>query len=175
MADIFRVKITGFDPIIKKVEQALSNTVRQTVMKNLGREARDLVYKRTKDGYGVSSDKDPDPIKVRLASLSPKYVKYRSKLAELGKFGRPGKSNLTLTGQLLDAIKVESRRNGFALEISKDLRKNSELSNEQVGEYVSENGRPFFALTLAEQTVLFRNLEKLLREELKRTLGRAVK
>lgn len=176
MGDVFKVKITGLDQILKDIQKALNETVKLSVMKNLGKLARQIIYKRTKSGYGVSDDHDPEPAKIRLAALSKPYIKYRSKLAKLGTEGKPGKSNLTLTGQMLDSIDVEGRRNGFSLKIKDNVRNGSTLTNRKVSEHVADNGRPFFALTAQEQVTLFREMEKTLRAELKRSLGsRSVK
>jgi hypothetical protein len=195
MAKVFQVKVTGFEELQKKVERALNDTVKRTVMLDFARLARDIIYRRVKSGYGVSNLDAERPKQARLKPLSEQYKKYRSGLVEfatregrlvkfklknkpkLGKFGAPSISNLTLTGQMLEAIEIEARRNGFQLFINDDVREDGLLTNAQLAsrDYVQKE-RPFFALTDTEQRILFRDLERRLRQELQKVLGqRSVK
>lgn len=168
----FQVKAKGSREYFEKVKRALNDAVKISVMKNLGKTARELVYNRTKSGYGVNDDEDQRPDKTKLLRLSPSYIKLRSKFSDLlGPGGKPRKSNLTFTGQMLDSIEVEARRNGFTLKIPNTVRDDNAATNAWVADQVRKYGRPFFALTAAEQVVLFRILEKSLRDELKKILG----
>lgn len=170
----FKVVVKGKDKLFKDIEKALNASLQRTVMNDVGKQAREILYRRVKSGKGVSSDKIEAPTLTRLASHKPSYTKFRSKLASkgftFGEFGSIGRSNLTLTGQMLDAIIVEARRNGFNLKIADTNRSDGKLTNAAVAEHAG-NARPFFALTESEQRILFRNLETKLRAELKKVLG----
>lgn len=170
----FKVIVKGKDKLFSDIEKALNNSLKLTIMQSLGAMAREIIYNRTKSGKGLNSDSIESPSIVSLASLSRNYVKYRSKLQEkgftFGSFASARKTNLTLTGQMLEAIKVEARRNGFLLDIDESARSDSRLNNKQVARYAGEK-RPFFALSNSEQTILFRELENKLRAELRKSLG----
>ena len=168
----FRVKATGVKEFIDEANRAIAEITSQTIMDNLGRMARDIIFRRVKSGKGVADDQDTETTQTTLLPLRPSYIKYRSKLAALGSFASARKSNLTLTGQMLDSIEVEARRNGFTLKIPESLREDGKDTNANVAKYVRDGGRPFFQLTVKEQTILFRELEKKLRAELSRKLGR---
>ena len=68
----------------------------------------------------------------------------------------PNRSNLTYTGQMLNAITSKPTRSGFELQIKNTLRSDSSSSNKEIAKYVSEKGRPFFALTRPEQRVIMK-------------------
>jgi hypothetical protein len=166
----FKVTIKGQEKLFSDIEKALNKSLQLVVMNNLGKMARDIIYRRTKAGKGVNSDTVELPKQVTLKPLTPGYIKYRSKLAKLGSDASARRSNLTLTGQMLDAIEVEAKRNGFVLTINNNSRTDGKSTNQEVAGYASK-ARPFFALTDKEQKVLFRELETKLREELKKSLG----
>lgn len=171
---------------LREIEVKLNNELRglfnSRLMMKLGKMARDIVYKRVKSGYGVDSDKLPDgeAVRQRLAPLSESYknkrkglarfqtksgeVRFKIKAPTLGEFGTVGKSNLTLTGQMLDSIQLTLQRQGFLLSIPPTPRDDSNLTNEEVAKFVTEQGRPFFALTGAELQILIREVELELRK-----------
>jgi phage gpG-like protein len=98
----------------------------------------------------------------------------------LGEFGKPEKSNLTLSGQMLDAIMMSATEDGFKLVIANTRRRGSKLTNAQVADYVQNGGtytngngkvvripaRPFFALTAGEIRIITRELETIIRERI---------
>lgn len=97
---------------------------------------------------------------------------------KLGAFGRPGKSNLTLTGQMLDSMAIVADGVGFKLYIPATARVDadgnpSELTNKQVAEYVSLLGRPFLALTDGEVRILSQELELIIKEKINSIASRA--
>ena len=167
------------------------------VNQRLAIKCRDIIYKRVKDGYGVTSDRSPagNTERQKLKKLSDSYIDYRKgvtlffvgkqgqtypvkKTTKRGKaikfpspvtgeFGRPTKSNLTLSGQMLKAIAFDYGDTGFRLFIDNSSRKDSKLTNKKVAEYASED-RPFFALTAGEVRILQRELENIINEIIKR-------
>lgn len=169
-----RLKVTGLKEFEKEYIRSLTTVFNRTYFLSLARRARDLIYARVKSGMGVDNDQDSAPVKIRLFPLSPKYVKIRSRLQEAGRLGRaarlgttPGKSNLTLTGQMLESIAIDDLPSGFRLTIPESDRDDGK-TNADVALYVSNAGRPFFALTDQEQLILFRQIEKDVRNALRR-------
>lgn len=108
---------------------------------------------------------------------------FRFQKPSLGEFGRPAKSNLTLTGAMLDSITLEYDDGGFRLYIPNSMRPDGK-TNAQVAKYVSNGGsytngngkkvtipaRPFFALTKGELRILTRELDGIIKEIIQKEL-----
>lgn len=103
--------------------------------------------------------------------------KYNEKLKitppQLGEFGRPEKSNATLSGQMLNAMTIDAGEDGFRLFIADTPRKKvhpkmktPKLTNKEVAEYYSAK-RPFMALTEGEVRILKQECENIIREKIK--------
>lgn len=163
---------TAIDQVIKAIEKTFSS---QLFYQRLGNKTKSIVFKRTKAGFGVSSDTSKSPVRVKLKKLSPKYKEYRKKV-NLGEFGRLGKSNLTLTGQMLASMRSRSTSSGFKITIPRTLRRTPILGRVSVfnnNDILQETRkeRPFFALTVAEQRVVLLEI----RDELNKALRTTVK
>lgn len=80
-----------------------------------------------------------------------------------GKYGSAAKSNLTLTGQMLDALTYTASRNKVRVFIKNTIRSEGKfakkLTNQQVAEYVSKD-RPFMAIASGEMRILIREYER---------------
>jgi len=178
-----KVLVIGLKEFQRDFVRTMTQIFNRTYYLELGKLARQLIYARTKEGFGVSSDteKFPDQKPLKAIGANPNYLKFRSKLQQAGKLGRfakafgasPGKSNLTLTGQMLESINIEDLPTGFRLSIADTPRESpeggpSQQTNADVALYVSNAGRPFFALTDKEQIVLFRRIENRVRRELRK-------
>lgn len=140
---------------IKKAMKALKN-IQKEVEDNLidvGQEAVELIKKRTRLGYGVEDQGKP---KTKLKKLSPGYINQRKRNKPTGP-STPAKSNLTYSGDMLDALEAKKKQDN-KIEIG---FKNSE--EEKKAEYVSED-RPFNNLSKAEIKQLQQKLEKALRD-----------
>ena len=161
----FRIK--GLEKLKKDLRDAI--TLNSAVFKlTIGKLARDLIYKRTKSGFGVDSISNTSANKRRLAPLSSSYVKQRGKRQSFGEFGSVRKSNLTLTGQMLDAISYEAKARGVRVYIDTSTREDGKHTNAEVAEFVQDAGRPFFILTQDELTVVVRAIERELRKKTRR-------
>lgn len=162
--------------------------------KDLAQYTRDVVYKRTKSGKGVTSDttsfQTTQP--KRLTPLSRNYKKYRRTgfvefdakdkkgrpvtarinvgVPALGVFGTPDKSNLTLSGQMLDSMTYSIQRSGFIVYIPETIRRASKLTNAQLSRFVSQAGRPFMNLTAGESRIVKSRMRKILQQRLKKLL-----
>jgi hypothetical protein len=71
-----------------------------------------------------------------------------------GEFFSPNRSNLTASGQLLNAFEYRVTSKGFTIFINRNRRRGSRLSNDQVREFVEEQGRYFLGFSEAEFRVL---------------------
>lgn len=128
-----------------------------------------LIYARVKKGYGTTGDDDA-PLERSLRDLSSKpYLEFRKRVKAaglMGKLGRPGVSNLTLTGQMLDSMKAKINKNiVLYVDDSKRwepvgdgeggiTRTTYGKTNAEVAGHIHAKGEIFFALTVAEQMIL---------------------
>ncbi len=165
--------------------------------RDLAELTRSIVYKRVKTGKGVNSDSRPFALtsSVRLKPLSKNYKKYRrTGVVEfeakknygnvyervtvkinvgrpaLGEFASPDKSNLTLTGQLLNSMTFDIRKYGFVVFIPATKRRGETITNAQLARYVSDNGRPFMSLTSGEIRIVKSRMRKQIQKKLRKLL-----
>jgi len=201
-----KVNTKSLDDKIKQINEFIKGSIGRSIITKLAQFSIDRIHKRVKSGYGVTSDTDPNPSKTRLKKLSKSYIDFRNGKVlffrnkstgglfaikpgkkqsfpkpQLGEFGSPAKSNLTLTGQLLNSIKYKLTQRGFKIFIDDNERASpvwakgqKQLTNKQVAEYVSKD-RPFLALTDDEQARLkleFKKNTRMLASKLKSLLTR---
>ena len=183
-----KVNTSGLDKKIQKLMGALNDTKKKSIFSQLGRLAVDIIYKRTKDGYGVTDDSTTYPGKTRLAPLSDLYKKQRKgtvrvwkprnlatfKSPVTGAFGTPTKSNLTLTGQMLDNLFFKAFRGGFEVQVRNNARHGSNKTNKQIAGYHRDPlrgpKRMFLALTKTEQRILFAEYKQIIRKMVRRIM-----
>lgn len=166
------IKINIKTPKLPDLRKFRDELINKRFIQELGMYTLDLIFKRVKSGWGVDSDdKDPEYTnRQRLSPLSDGYKKQRKGLIEfraknkkggevivkfkikkplLGKFATPNKSNLTFTGEMLDSIEIKAGDKGFNLYIN-NKRRSDGMTNKNLAELVTEEGRPFFAITKQE-------------------------
>lgn len=168
-----------FDRVEREVLTKQSNT-------ELAKAAQDIIFKRVKSGFGVTNDLSDAAIRRKLKPLSPGYIEQRRKRGVTGKFGSPGISNLTNTGQMLDSMTFKANNQGFRLEIpgtrrrtrrrtrrtrrrTRRTRRRDGETNKRVADFVRKD-RPFFALTIPEVRILEKIVNDKVLKIFKRTL-----
>ena len=183
----------------------ITNTIKEAVfgrqqMKEFMQGLADDIKKRTRRGYGVARDLGPDG---KFIGLSPSYILYRqgkikffttknNKLAylkkgkkvtiekpELSEFTKPTRSNLTLSGQMLDSLIADSSGTLKGEITIKDTRKpikgqNKAPTNNQLAEWHEEGAgklpkRPFMHVSIAEYDRLIQAMQRKLNAQLKKT------
>lgn len=187
-----KVKVKGLEKLREALQQRFTGTFNASFNLMLAKKARDIIYKRTKSGRGVTQLGGTAAPK-RLDRLSPSYIEARQGKAiyftrngkvirapasgnfritkpTFGPFGSPGKSNLTYSGQMLESIRVQASARGFRVEIPNTKRSGSSLTNADVAKHVQDNGRPFFALTEDEIQILVREIQREVRKLTRRKL-----
>lgn len=114
----------------------------------------------------------------RFKPLSGPYRKWRKKVLAkqtpwsqtnaVGEFFAPNKSNLTLTGQLINSLKGRSnfRKQGITI-IPTGTRKDGK-TNKEVAEEVAKKGRPFLGLDEKGKQRIIQIVKRDLRRQLKR-------
>lgn len=176
----------------RKLLRSLGDIAGDNFLKqDLARFTKELVYKRVKSGKGVTSDRTPFQVTQhrRLLPLSKNYKRYRRTgfvtfIAKkkngkkvtvnfnvgrpaLGEFGRPDKSNLTLSGQMLASMTFDIKRFGFVVLIPETRRRGESITNAQLARYVSRAGRPFMNLTAGENRIVKSRMKKTIQKRLK--------
>jgi hypothetical protein len=180
-----RYQIIGAE-ILKQLEKDYYRIFNPTFYLAIANEARNVIYRRVKSGYGVNKDNLP-PGKtdlVKLAALSPAYIKYRRdgtvefytkdgkavffrvRPPVLGEWGSPERSNLTLTGQMLNSLRVDVNQEGFSIVVPPTKRYDSKYTNAQIAEFVSDQ-RPFLAFTEGEVRIIAQFMELYIKNRLK--------
>jgi hypothetical protein len=163
---------------------------------------RDRVYQFTKRGLTLAKIRQrggPPTIPLKLKPLSPNYIEYRKSLVQgeakrlrggilrrsakaaskkakksFGEFFSPARSNLTLTGQLLDAVDsdYDSEAGTVTVFVKATSRTGAEpdepQTNAELAVKVAEEGRPFLGLDLIGRARIRRIVIAELRRQLKR-------
>lgn len=151
--------------IEKQVKAALQD---RTLIESLAKYVRDRIYQFTKRGISLATE-------GKLKPLSPRYVKWRRKVqrglskVKPGPFFSAARSNLTLTGQMLDALdfKADPKRQEFTVFVQ-DSGRDDDLTNAEVAKEVAKFGRPFIGLDKKGVDVVTRKILASLRRSLKR-------
>lgn len=179
---------------IGRVETVIKKAFRDNdLLKELADYLKERIYSFTKRGISlVTNDK--------LKPLSPGYVKWRRTLGsskqknparrrfdgfrqhrlgkkkkrntniQTGDFFSPARSNLTLTGQMLDALTtdVDTTIGQFKVTVKDNVRRDGEKTNLEVAKEVADNGRPFLGIDAKGMDIMRRKVIQNLRRKLKR-------
>jgi hypothetical protein len=169
-----------FDRQKKQLRRNLQSLNSVENMREIADVAVEVIYKRTKSGRGVTGDSGRVG-KKKLDPLSDPYIRWRKRLLRAsrkkkkkklspfqqkfkpGPFFSPRRSNLTLTGQMLNSFEIKTKRRGFRIQIANNPRWDTNKSNRDIAEYVSVK-RPFLALTEPEKRIVIRRYRELLRK-----------
>lgn len=150
----------------RRVRQAIQRTISEDELRMIGEEACRLIVARTRQGYGVAEDGGG---RERLKPLSPTYIEFRERYSsDLSGETSPRKSNLTLSGQMLDSMQVVSVGNGGVTIGPKGSRSGpfgGDLTNDELARIV-QRVRPFNHLSKQEQDQLLQLVRKRLLERL---------
>lgn len=139
--------------VMRRIEQSIDEAIQPQHMIPVAEHAVDLIVKRTRLGYGVDRQFGS---KQALKRLSDPYKEFRKRFSGLSDATSPGKSNLTLTGQMLDSVKVIRATKG-KIHFGPTGNRSDGLSNMQVAKYQERQGRVFNRISQLEynQTLRF--------------------
>ena len=143
-----------------------SDLVRKGDPLAIANQAREVIRRRTKNGMGVYGGQ-----LKRLPKLTTFTVQSRREYARGGRTGEffsPGRSNLTLTGQLLNSMRTKERGSKAAIiEISNEKRSDG-LTNRQVNISLERRGFRFFGLSEGEVRILIDSYRKVIESRIGR-------
>lgn len=152
--------------VFRRIAQRIERVVRGVSLKPYAKDTAERIRRRTRTGQGLQETKRGAKRK-KLKKLSDKYKVFRRKnKREISKNTKPSKSNLTLTGQLLDSIVGRARGTKIIVEFL-EKRKDG-LKNRDIARYQSEQGRDFFELSDKELRGLQNDIKKDLIKRLKK-------
>lgn len=172
---------------LDKFSATLRKAIRSSsTLKMVAAFMKTRIYQYTKRGQSLV-------LEAKLAPLSQGYVEYRKRLLKskeskilkkvagkkaaknralkkFGEFFSPSRSNLTLSGQMLDALKseVDEQKGQVTVFVESSSRNDSDLNNAEVAKKVAENGRPFIGLDRVGRDRIRRMVVAELRRALKR-------
>lgn len=156
---------------IKFLQQDLKKLVESIVsremLETIGARVVEIIQKRTRSGKGL--DKDAQGVGgaglTNLKPLSEMYREARKKMI-LGPFASANRSNLTMSGELLESIIYKIVGRDVVIEVENSDRGDG-LTNKQLAKYVTDQGRPFFGLSTTEGKILDNFIRRLIRERLR--------
>lgn len=176
---------------LDKIEVVLRKALKDTrLLREMAGFLKLRIYQYTKRGYSIAGNrKEGDPEKLK--PLTPGYIEHRRRLQgkgkskkskssravrktkdlpKLGAFFSPARSNLTLTGQMLDALKttVDGISGKATVFVDDTPRTDSDLTNAEVADKVTKDGRPFIGLDRVGRDRMRRMAIADIRRKLKR-------
>lgn len=150
----------------------VTNSINDEDMSALGKFIARLIKIRTRLGFGVSENGTP---KKKLKELSGRPKPYKStihqreiakKKGELSKETTPIKSNLTMTGRMLDSITIAVSKLKVIVSIPNSSRPDSKATNKEIARYNEEKGRPFFHVSDSEIRQIKREAARIIKSKL---------
>lgn len=140
------------------------------------KEAADQMAATIKDFILIRTRFDNSGLNGPLASLDEKTISARRRSSRLSSDTTPETSNLTGTGQMLDAL--TSKRNGSKITVEvkntkrrKELAGKSRLTNKEVQRFVEKAGREFLGLTAKERKEATDIATKIIADYIKNALN----
>jgi len=159
--------MASFEDFMRNLRRGIGSPFAKRKMRAIGKLAIERIVARTRRGSGVSRTGGEQS---KLKELSASYIDYRkSNRRLLDATTSPSKSNLTFSGRLLRSMVIKEVTNRRVRWGPKNNRRaGSTLTNELLGEYVSEQGRPFNYLSKQDINAVRRSIEKSLRREIRK-------
>lgn len=155
---------------LKIGEDTIDFIGRVEFMEQIGKQVRNQIVKRTRQGFGVKAAEDGAG-GTKLASLQPATIIFRKKLADLGKLSSetsPKKSNLTMTGHMLDSLVYQATKFNVKIVFSDSFAaKKAEYAHAGAK---NRKKRIFMYLTKAQTKETVRTLQELADDYIQRRL-----
>ena len=144
---------TSLNKFFKNLNAVLTEAITPKEVLPTAEYAISLIVKRTRLGYGVNVQFGS---KQKLKKLSDGYIKRRARAKNLFELTSPKTSNLTMTGQMLESMRVLDRVNGKVSIGPTGARGNKQPSNAKVAAYQEKQGRIFNRVSQLEYQQVLR-------------------
>jgi phage gpG-like protein len=155
------VKFINLDVVLKNLREVFKDTPKnKQMLGEIGLFALDRIYRSTKSGKSLALNGQKNP------SLSPGYINWRKTYdGPKGEFFSPTRSNLTLTGQLLNSLMLKILPDRGAVTVSPTgNRDDGEMTNQDLAKKLKNEGRPFLGMDETGQ----QRIKKLVLDEIRR-------
>lgn len=151
--------------VFLKIQAGIERIVKGYSLSPYANEIAERVRRRTRTGYGLDVAERGAKKKKLKGLTSDKYIKYRKGRINTS-LTKPKKSNLTFTGQLLNAI--TGKIVGKSIVIFLKENRNDGVKNSDIVKGQEDQGRHFFELSNKELNGLRNQIKKDLIKRLKR-------
>jgi hypothetical protein len=149
--------------IKEKIEALLKQAGGPSILRPLADEARRIIVKRTRLGFGVLNGQK---VKLRASGkgggFSESYLKARIRAKRRGSLSpstNPKKLNLTFTGQMLESTSVIKAKDGIITIAPTGTRKDGK-KNADIAFYNAQAGRNYLGISKLEFQQLLRFYRK---------------
>lgn len=143
------------------INTSLKNLLGKKQYQKLANLAAGMIKKRTRGGFGVESNR-----KKKLKALKPSTKRSRARFEGLSSETSPGTSNLTRSGQLLDAIQGIGFSKSYKVQIK--TGRNDGSKNDDIIKGQEDMGRTFLELSGGEKQTIARAAKELILKEIKK-------
>jgi hypothetical protein len=165
-----KVSMKGLVNKIKQLEDVLDSN---QLKNQMGIIAVKNIKAETRLGNDLKNE-------TKQASLAPSTIENRKYLEKFNSTGRnyqTNRSNLTLSGQLIESLKFEPVKGGISVFIPNETRmpytygnggKSKPLTNSQLATYLKEMGREFLGLNDRIKKLLSTEVKRFIRGSIRR-------
>ncbi len=184
MAQMVRISIKGFDKLKKSVKEVFNHAIDREVLLQVGKTISDMNKKNIRAGLNPYA-RESQWGDTKFPPLSKSWKERRKRLSEFNDTGQgfsPNKSNLTLTGQLVEsigALEVDESKKSVTVELHNSTRrpyigvkgkplKSGAKTNKELGSIMSKKGLIFLGFTVQMKKVVNEIIYKSVRGLLKR-------
>lgn len=161
-----KVEIKNLKSVLNSVQAVFEKSLQTEKLDDIKDFLVNRVQSSTRAGKDLSREGAPQP------DLSPGYIRMREKILESksikvdSKFFRVDRSNLTLTGQMLESLKGLVKPRNREIEIFVDGTRNDGKSNSEVAKDLAKRGRTFLGI----DTLGIKRVRKMILDELRRQI-----
>ena len=156
--------------IQKILEQVIETARRESqdgkVIEETAEKGKEILYRRTKAGKQLTSITGVSIRLRKMKPLSDEYIDRRLIHPPEGEFARARKSNLTYTGQMLEALDYNVQSKSFRVRVRSSIRSDGK-NNEQIAEYVQEGDRYFMGYSDGELRTIQRTFRDSIRSRIR--------
>jgi hypothetical protein len=154
------------EQFVRNLRRGVGNAYTKSMMRKYGELAIKFIVARTRKGIGVSKTAGSEK---RLKALSASYIKHRQRnTGKLDSTTSPRRSNLTFTGQMLRSMRVKEVSKRQVKWGPNKVRRKGGITNEKVGEFVAQQGRPFNFLSKVDIKKLIKFIDKSLQGSIRK-------
>ena len=149
-----------FNRIQEQIVKSVQTIAAPTNFTKYMKEAAAEVKLRTRLGYGNDRTGGKKARLARLAESTKRARRYKKDRGDLSNATNPNTSNLTDTGQMLDALDGVATGVGVGAIFLNDSREDPSVTNTEVAVFAHQGGRHFLYLTDLELKRLTDSIRK---------------